>query len=404
MTSREGFNAVQPQPVIQNMRLAFSADGTAIYKPVAGTPQSYQSSSAGGNSTSVSVAVPQPPPPPPPHQGVIINTRESVKKKRGRPRKYGPDGAMTLVVSPTTAVVPVTQSPGAFPPTPAPPSGGPASFSPTPPPSGGSAAFSPNPFSPTPPSAPSGGSVPPPSGGSAPTPSGGSAPPVPSESSSKKGRGRPTGSNKRQQMEALGLGGLGFTPHVITVNAGEDVASKIMSFSQIGPRTTCILAANGAISNVTLRQASTYGGTVTYEGRFEILSLTGSFVMTESAGQRSRAGGLSVSLSGPDGRVLGGSVAGVLTAASSVQVIVGSFIADGRKDSKKQKINKEPSLPAQPKPVPSTGAMGPSSPPSRGTLSESSGGPGSPPNNHSTGACNNNNNNNQQGMSSMPWK
>lgn len=401
MTSREGFNAVQPQPVIQNMRLAFSADGTAIYKPVAGTPQSYQSSAAGGNSTSVSVAVPQPPP-----QGVIINTGESMKKKRGRPRKYGPDGAMTLVVSPTTAVVPVTQSPGAFPPTPAPPSGGPASFSPTPPPpSGGSAAFSPSPFSPNPPSAPSGGSAPPPSGGSAPPPpSGGSAPRVPSESSSKKGRGRPPGSNKRQQMEALGLGGLGFTPHVITVNAGEDVASKIMSFSQIGPRTTCILAANGAISNVTLRQASTYGGTVTYEGRFEILSLTGSFVMTESAGQRSRAGGLSVSLSGPDGRVLGGSVAGVLTAASSVQVIVGSFIADGRKDSKKQKINKEPSLPAQPKPVPSTGAMGPSSPPSRGTLSESSGGPGSPPNNHSTGACNNNNNNNQQGMSSMPWK
>jgi hypothetical protein len=56
------------------------------------------------------------------------------------------------------------------------------------------------------------------------------------------------------------------------------------------------------------------------QGRFEILSLSGSFLLSENAGQRSRTGGLSVSLSGPDGRVLGGGVAGLLTAASPVQV------------------------------------------------------------------------------------
>jgi hypothetical protein len=38
-----------------------------------------------------------------------------------------------------------------------------------------------------------------------------------------------------------------------------------MAFSQNGPRGICILSANGAISNVTLRQAATSGGTVTYE-------------------------------------------------------------------------------------------------------------------------------------------
>jgi hypothetical protein len=38
-----------------------------------------------------------------------------------------------------------------------------------------------------------------------------------------------------------------------------------MSFSQHGPRAVCILSANGAISNVTLRQQATSGGTVTYE-------------------------------------------------------------------------------------------------------------------------------------------
>ncbi|XP_056687724.1 AT-hook motif nuclear-localized protein 3-like [Spinacia oleracea] len=37
-------------------------------------------------------------------------------------------------------------------------------------------------------------------------------------------------------------------------------------------------------------------------------------------GPRSRAGGLSVYLAGPDGRVLGGGVAGVLIAASPVQI------------------------------------------------------------------------------------
>lgn len=38
-----------------------------------------------------------------------------------------------------------------------------------------------------------------------------------------------------------------------------------MSFSQHGPRAVCVLSANGAISNVTLRQTATSGGTVTYE-------------------------------------------------------------------------------------------------------------------------------------------
>ncbi|KAJ8501024.1 hypothetical protein OPV22_011576 [Ensete ventricosum] len=211
----------------------------------------------------------------------------------------------------------------------------------------------------------------------------------------KKARGRPSGSGKKQQMAALGSAGIGFTPHVITVKTGEDVSSKIMSFCQHGPRAVCILSANGAISNVTLRQAATSGGTVTYEGRFEILSLSGSFLLSESGGQRSRTGGLSVSLAGTDGRVLGGGVAGQLTAASPVQVIVGSFIADGRKEKK----TLEP-MSAPGKPVPA-GTSGPSSPPSRGTLSESSGGPGSPLN-QSTGTYNNNID--QQGLSSIPWK
>lgn len=41
---------------------------------------------------------------------------------------------------------------------------------------------------------------------------------------------------------------------------------------------------------------------------------------TESQGTRSRSGGMSVSLASPDGRVVGGGVAGLLVAASPVQV------------------------------------------------------------------------------------
>lgn len=64
------------------------------------------------------------------------------------------------------------------------------------------------------------------------------------------------------------------------------------------------------------------------QGRFEILSLSGSFMVTEVGGQRSRTGGLSVSLSGPDGRVLGGNVSGLLTAASAVQVYLFTFLVN----------------------------------------------------------------------------
>ena len=84
-----------------------------------------------------------------------------------------------------------------------------------------------------------------------------------------------------------------------------------------------------------------------------------------------------------------------------LQVVVGSFIADGRKESKSGNQNYQmEALTAPPKFAHGGGPTAASSPPSRGTLSESSGGPGSP-HNHSTGACNNSN---PQGMSSIPWK
>lgn len=44
-------------------------------------------------------------------------------------------------------------------------------------------------------------------------------------------------------------------------------------------------------------------------------------MLTDDGGSRSRTGGLSVSLSSPDGRVIGGGVGGMLIAATPVQVL-----------------------------------------------------------------------------------
>ncbi|KAF2316330.1 hypothetical protein GH714_041671 [Hevea brasiliensis] len=210
----------------------------------------------------------------PPSSTGMRFSMEPAKKKRGRPRKYTPDGNIALGLSPT----PISSSPNSL--VHADPGGG--------------------------------------------------TPGVASEPPSKRNRGRPPGSGKRQLDALGGVGGVGFTPHVITVKAGRsnsDIASKIMAFSQQGPRTVCILSANGAICNVTLRQPAMSGGTVTYEGRFEIISLSGSFLLSENNGSRNQTGGLSVSLAGSDGRVLGGGVAGMLMAASPVQDIASKIMA-----------------------------------------------------------------------------
>ncbi|KAK4751532.1 hypothetical protein SAY87_005014 [Trapa incisa] len=353
------------QPMIQNMRLAFSGDGTAVYKPIAPGSPSYNSPNGvslgggggggtetatpggGGNGGGINVNIGG-------TGGDGMAEQHLMKKKRGRPRKYGPDGSMSLGL--------IHGSAGAA---------GVAS---------------------------SGGLSSPPAGASGDA-SGGSV---------KKSRGRPLGSsNKKHRLEALGsIGtGSGFTPHIITVKAGEDVSSKIMSFLQYGGKAVCIISANGAISNVTLRQPATSGGTVTYEGRYEILSLSGSFLLSEVGGQRSRTGGLSVSLSGHDGRILGGSVAGLLTAASAVQVVVGSFNAEGgaRKEPPKPANHTEPSIATQMLTlVPTTNGLISTGTGSLawgdGTPSGSSDGPASPLNQtmgHSTGL---------QGFSGIPWK
>lgn len=188
--------------------------------------------------------------------------------------------------------------------------------------------------------------------------------PVFSSSSSdfkRRSRGRPKGSGNRQLLASLGewvsnSAGGKFLPHVVTIDSGEDIAAKIISFSRKGPRAICILSANGAVSNVTIRQPGSYSGILSFEGSFEILSLTGSFTINSAGGVRSRTGGLSVSLAGPDGRVVGGAVAGQLLASSKIQVIVGSFLPNTHKSQKRRQNVECPIASSHQKDMPPTAA------------------------------------------------
>ncbi|KAK6911352.1 PPC domain, partial [Dillenia turbinata] len=132
---------------------------------------------------------------------------------------------------------------------------------------------------------------------------------------------------KKNQLVGVGNAGQGFTPHIINVAVGEDVAQKIMLFMQQSKREICILSASGMISSPSLRQPATSGGNITYE----IVTLSGSYVRTDLGG---RTGGLSACLSSMDnqGQIIGGGVGGPLRAAGQVQVIVGSFLIDNKKE------------------------------------------------------------------------
>ncbi|ONK59713.1 uncharacterized protein A4U43_C08F9600 [Asparagus officinalis] len=117
------------------------------------------------------------------------------------------------------------------------------------------------------------------------------------------------------------------------VAAGEDVARNVMSFVQQHKRAVCILSASGSISDVLLCQPAVVGVNVAYEGRFDIISLSGSFLHIETGGASTVNGRLNICISGEDGRIVGGGVGGPLIAACPVQVIVGSFLIDPGKNT-----------------------------------------------------------------------
>ncbi|KAH0642195.1 hypothetical protein KY290_035236 [Solanum tuberosum] len=142
----------------------------------------------------------------------------------------------------------------------------------------------------------------------------------------KKPFGRPLCSGNKQKEEALDAVEDRWTQHLISVHSGQDVVGKLITFLQQGPRPRAlsIISATGVICSVKLRESVIGGGTVTYEGQYDIISLSGSLLLPDNNDSFGITGGLSVLLSRPDGSNICGIVAEMLKASS--RLVVGSYI------------------------------------------------------------------------------
>lgn len=143
---------------------------------------------------------------------------------------------------------------------------------------------------------------------------------------SRRPRGRPPGSkNKpkppivitREPEPAM-------SPYILELPSGADVVESLTRFTRRRGVGLCVLTASGAVANVTLKQPSTTtpGGTVTFHGRFDVLSLSAVVVNTVPF---HGGGGFTISLAGPQGQIVGGKVVGTLVCSGTVYVIAATF-------------------------------------------------------------------------------
>ncbi|GMJ16075.1 AT-hook motif nuclear localized protein 23 [Hibiscus trionum] len=137
-------------------------------------------------------------------------------------------------------------------------------------------------------------------------------------------RGRPPGSKNKPKPPVIITRESANTlrAHILEIGNGCDVFDCIANYARRRQRGVCILSGSGTVTNVTIRQPSAAGAVVTLHGRFEILSLSGSFLPPPAP---PGATSLTIFLAGGQGQVVGGSVVGELMAAGPVIVIASSF-------------------------------------------------------------------------------
>ncbi|KAL3497769.1 hypothetical protein ACH5RR_040501 [Cinchona calisaya] len=137
-------------------------------------------------------------------------------------------------------------------------------------------------------------------------------------------RGRPAGSKNKPKPPVIITRESANTlrAHILEVGNGCDVFDAISTYARRRQRGISVLSGTGTVTNVTLRQPTAPGAVVTLQGRFEILSLSGSFLPPPAP---PGATAMTIYLSGGQGQVVGGSVLGELIAAGPVIVIAASF-------------------------------------------------------------------------------
>lgn len=138
-------------------------------------------------------------------------------------------------------------------------------------------------------------------------------------------RGRPAGSKNKPKPPIIITrdGANALRAHAMEVCSGCDVGESIANFARRRQRGVCILSGSGCVMNVTLRQPAASGALVTLHGRFEILSLLGSFLPPPAP---PTVTGLTIYLVGAQGQVIGGSVVGALIASGPVMIMAASFM------------------------------------------------------------------------------
>ncbi|XP_030466412.1 AT-hook motif nuclear-localized protein 23-like [Syzygium oleosum] len=153
---------------------------------------------------------------------------------------------------------------------------------------------------------------------------GGAGNPGPGDIVARRPRGRPPGSKNKPKPPVIITRESANTlrAHILEVGSGCDVFECVAMYARRRQRGVCILSGSGTVTNVSLRQPTAAGAVVTLHGRFEILSLSGSFLPPPAP---PGATSLTVFLAGGQGQVVGGSVVGELTAAGPVIVIAASF-------------------------------------------------------------------------------
>ncbi|XWS14922.1 hypothetical protein CRYUN_Cryun35bG0050400 [Craigia yunnanensis] len=139
-------------------------------------------------------------------------------------------------------------------------------------------------------------------------------------------RGRPPGSKNKLKPPIIITRepDPAMSPYILEIPGGNDVVEAIYRFSRRKNIGICVLTGSGTVSNVTLRQPSTTpGATITFHGRFDILSLSATFLpQTMSCNVPNT---FSISLAGPQGQIFGGFVAGSLVAACTVFIVAATF-------------------------------------------------------------------------------
>ncbi|CAN0877249.1 AT-hook motif nuclear-localized protein 17 [Linum grandiflorum] len=158
-------------------------------------------------------------------------------------------------------------------------------------------------------------------------------------------RGRPPGSKNKPKppviITRVDPSEPPMSPYILEIPPGSDLLDSIARFCRRKSIGLCVLSGSGTVANVTLRQPSTNpGATITFHGRFDILSLSATFFPAASSHHLPNS--FTISLAGPQGQIVGGIVDGSLMAVGTVFIIGATFnnpsfhrlpsgdVADGR--------------------------------------------------------------------------